>query len=534
MNRYILSGILICFTYTVCNAFSSIKYDSLLRIVNYSSDPAKKAECHMELSDLVRMTDFKLSLQHAIKAVDYAKNSKNNLLLGKAYVEIGKATYYCNDFVYSLEVFLKAKEIFINESDFKNLFSTYVLLGKIYSKIYDNNTAMQNYQTAINIYENVLSKTEPSFMISPSVYASIGLNYFNSNDTESAEEYTLKAIELSEKSDSSELDIFYLNLANIQIAKKNFGKAHEILLNTENFCKNKLSLGGLKLTSASLYISSKEYDKALDNIEEVLKIGISLNSYALLKEAYYMRSCINEEFGEYRQALNDYKKSEFYSNYLFNKEKIDSLQQLKYASEFHIREAELIDHNNKTKISAIIIIIISITIVIIVFCSIFIIRSKFNNILSKKNVLEKNLELKNRELISKTLFIIEKNEAINSAINELVSLKNELRNITKKDYLQNCISKLKNVSEENSLSSFETYFNNVYESFYTNLKKDFNELTPSDLRMCALLRLNLTSKEISAILNQSVGSIDVTRSRIRKKLGLTDNNENLVKFLSKY
>lgn len=156
------------------------------------------------------------------------------------------------------------------------------------------------------------------------------------------------------------------------------------------------------------------------------------------------------------------------------------------------------------------------------------------NIRSEKSVLKNNLELKNKELISKTLFLTEKNEAIQNTINELTLLKNKIPEKKYKNNIEDCISNLSNAIGESSLKTFETYFNNVYESFYKKLENDYPELTPSDLRICAFLRLNLSSKEISVLLNQSVGSIDVSRSRIRKKLGLTDSTESLVKFLSKY
>lgn len=56
------------------------------------------------------------------------------------------------------------------------------------------------------------------------------------------------------------------------------------------------------------------------------------------------------------------------------------------------------------------------------------------------------------------------------------------------------------------------------------------ELTSSDLKLCAYLRLNLTSKEIAPLLNISVKSVEIKRYRLRKKMNL-DRNENLTDYI---
>ena len=78
---------------------------------------------------------------------------------------------------------------------------------------------------------------------------------------------------------------------------------------------------------------------------------------------------------------------------------------------------------------------------------------------------------------------------------------------------------------------FEVRFQDVHSDFYDNLNKKFPNLTPNEKKICSFLRLNMSTKEISAITYQSVRSIDMARFRLRKKLEL-DTDENLVSFLS--
>ena len=70
----------------------------------------------------------------------------------------------------------------------------------------------------------------------------------------------------------------------------------------------------------------------------------------------------------------------------------------------------------------------------------------------------------------------------------------------------------------------------VHEDFYDALNKKFPDLTPNEKRLCAFLRLNMTTKEISAITHQSVQSINMARFRLRKKMNM-EHDDNLISFL---
>ena len=94
---------------------------------------------------------------------------------------------------------------------------------------------------------------------------------------------------------------------------------------------------------------------------------------------------------------------------------------------------------------------------------------------------------------------------------EISSLK-ELKSITK--LLD------KNLNSTDDWKLFEEAFNNADKDFMKNLKSKHPNLTPNDLKLCAYLRLNLSSKEIAPLLNISHRSVEVKRYRLRKKMGL--------------
>ena len=76
------------------------------------------------------------------------------------------------------------------------------------------------------------------------------------------------------------------------------------------------------------------------------------------------------------------------------------------------------------------------------------------------------------------------------------------------------------VSDEESWNMFQSNFDRIHENFFRTLKEKFPDLTSGDLRLCALLRLNLPTKEIAKLMNISVRGVDAARYRLRKKLGL--------------
>src|SRR5690606_19392049 len=78
----------------------------------------------------------------------------------------------------------------------------------------------------------------------------------------------------------------------------------------------------------------------------------------------------------------------------------------------------------------------------------------------------------------------------------------------------------KNINEDDTWDMFKEAFNNADKDFLKKVKKAHQSLTPNDLRLCAYLRLNLSSKEIAPLLNISVRSVEIKRYRLRKKMDL--------------
>lgn len=149
-------------------------------------------------------------------------------------------------------------------------------------------------------------------------------------------------------------------------------------------------------------------------------------------------------------------------------------------------------------------------------------RREMEMMQKRQTDLKNELEIKNRELTAKVLKLVRNNEFIIHLTEELKQLLLELnpRDNAKKEHIRELMAHLRLQSNENSDTEFKYYFEQVYSSFYENLLAAYPVLTPKDLRLCAFLRLGLSTKEISVITFREVRSIESSRNRLRKKMNI--------------
>lgn len=145
--------------------------------------------------------------------------------------------------------------------------------------------------------------------------------------------------------------------------------------------------------------------------------------------------------------------------------------------------------------------------------------------------LQSEISHKNIELAKNTMSMIQKNELLISIKEEIDLLKQELGYRLPNKYYDSLIRLIeKGINSENDWQMFEHLFDQAHENFFKRLKISYPDLTSSDLRLCAYLRLNLASKEIAPLLNISVRGVEEKRYRIRKRLGLT-TDQGLSEFI---
>ncbi len=145
-------------------------------------------------------------------------------------------------------------------------------------------------------------------------------------------------------------------------------------------------------------------------------------------------------------------------------------------------------------------------------------EQKVNQLLKQKHHME--LDLINRELATSSIFISQKNKIIGlikKDINRLIKNEKQITNVEIAKVLKTIDE---NIKFDNDWYRIKAHFEKIHTGFFDRLRKKYPQLTPNDHKLCALLRMNLNTKEISHILKITAPSTEISRIRLRKKLEL--------------
>jgi len=147
--------------------------------------------------------------------------------------------------------------------------------------------------------------------------------------------------------------------------------------------------------------------------------------------------------------------------------------------------------------------------------------------------LEAEIMHKSKELANTTFSIIKKNELLLEIRKMLMYQRKQTTSIQAPK--QSGIIRLldKNISNEDDWKIFESNFEQAHEEFLKRIREKFPELTPSDLKLCAYLRMNLSSKKIALLLGITIRGVENHRYRLRKKVGL-EHDSNLIDYLMNF
>lgn len=149
---------------------------------------------------------------------------------------------------------------------------------------------------------------------------------------------------------------------------------------------------------------------------------------------------------------------------------------------------------------------------------------------AEQTTLRESLDFKDRELTANALFLLKKNELIAHIAERLLKAKPTFKQ-ENQQVIQEIVRDLQGSQDDHNWQEFEAHFTRVHSTFYQSLQERFPALTPNERKLCAFLRLNMSTKDISAITQQTLNSITVARSRLRKKLQIEGEDVNLVNFL---
>ncbi|MBE9467642.1 MAG: hypothetical protein IMY72_04880 [Bacteroidetes bacterium] len=160
-------------------------------------------------------------------------------------------------------------------------------------------------------------------------------------------------------------------------------------------------------------------------------------------------------------------------------------------------------------------------------------KSKQKYVDLKNKNLQSELYYKNIQLANHAIIISNRNDLLIKIKKNINNLKKEMGGRLPDSFYKKQISLLNShISSDDEWKTFEGYFDQIHQDYFKRLISQYSDLTQSDLKLCAYLRLNLSSKEIASLLNISLRGVEARRYRLRKRLNF-EHDKNLVEFLLK-
>jgi tetratricopeptide (TPR) repeat protein/DNA-binding CsgD family transcriptional regulator len=489
--------------------------------------------------------------QYRISALSYQKQGEQKKQI-KLLNQIGSIYAQTNNISESFSYYLKVREIAEEVKDSDMMAKVNNNLGRIY-------VATNNYTVGIDYYNKALAVFEngsDSFKIA-TVFMNLGAVYNHMEKADSAREYLKKAITIFRAINNQPglgtcLGLYSYSL----LPGKRYTEALNYLNEALTIAENRVSgqnmndsrlmrndilyLMGLTNYEMGNYKRARKYFYSCSHLSDTLKhLERSSEVAEYLSKSY-------EETGQVDSAYYFYRLFKLRSDSLLTIKSINVVKlteaQLSYEKKIKEKKMQLEYSNSLRKHNLIIFIgigAILLTLVLILYQRLRIEKQKKKQIEVEKRQaeLEKQtadiqIESQNRELTLNVMNFIRKSELIVDLSNRLIQIKESMDDEKAGSEITQLVNTMQKSSEGNVWEEFELRFKQVHNNFYVRLLEKFPDLTPSELKLCALLKLNLSNKEISEMSGQRSATLEVARYRLRKKLGISNTQVNLVSFLS--
>jgi len=539
MKRHFI--VLLVFAHSnLCFSQNQILIDSLNIVIERSENTEDRFKAYEELFNHYIYYDYGKALEVGLEgytlAVEQEDIRRQTLFLHR----LGNTYLYMGNYDKSLEEYFKGLNLLENQENHYLEFAINTNIGGIYDRIQSYDKALEYLFRALEIfnsYHQTFNEGVNKATLHCQLFNNIGNIYEVKDDNEKALQYYLKALDYPDGEIHHEplagvynnLGKLYKKLKDFDKAKKNLEKGLEIRLANQNHTGIIKSYNNL----CNYYLEINKPDSALITLKKTTDMVQQSGSLELKAMYYYSLFSTYAKMGLYQNALEEHINFQVVKDSLVNKQNLMQISNLEAEQKINNLEKEYLIKQQKVKFRNNIIFIGLIGLIILAILLIALIIVQKKRIKIKKDALEADLDYRNKEMATNVMYLVRKNELINDVAKRLMQLKENLKEENKSP-IHSIIYELQTEVDKEVWNEFEMRFQQVHKNFYDNLRDSHPDLTPNEERLCAFLRLNMSSKEIAAINHQNAKSIEVARARLRKKLNLTGTDTNLISYLAEF
>ena len=549
----ILQVILLIFLSGNISGQDAQKFDSLKYKFESASSDSLRVKYLVEISREYSMHDLSMALRYAERGLNTARATKNDLLITLALNNMGYVCFQNGMLELSAKYFYEEIDIQKAIGNTDGLLGGMINISAIKLMMQDFEGTRDDLFEIINMIEEIdAAKTDPDTLPRielTTIYNNLGVAFENLGEADDAIDYYLRGISIARRLPGQKIYLSRL-LNNLGKVYGEQGRSAEALEVLNEALQVRMEVGDRHGQASSyrnlarFHFDRDEYELALKYSFQGLSLAERLGSLQLLINFTSQLFELYDLNNQPDSALKYLKKFKEYNDRLNSEEARQEITRMEITAKFQERELIRQMQQKRKELRYMYGGGLALLVAVILGLLFFLAQSRASRLLlantnyqleSEKALLEKEnlenqLETKNKELTTNVMYQIRKNELINDITQKLLKYSHGL-NREQQELIKGIIRDLEKTQDESVWQEFEVRFHQVHNDFYEKLHKIKPDLSLNERRLCAVLRLNMTTKEISSITGQSLRSIEVARTRLRKKLHLTNSEVSLTDFL---
>lgn len=461
---------------------------------------------------------------------------QNNTMEGKILWKLGFIERNKGNLGTSLRYFNKAKKIFKETKDYKNFASIHFDIGYLYRYKNEEAKELEFYKKGLKLNKELDQE------ITGKSYLHFGNYYTRQKKLDSSIYCYNKALEIFKtlKKDNRIYNV-YNNMSNTYYKQGRYKKAIDTRILILRYAKaenKKLLISVNYHNIGAAYTKLNKHNIASTYLDSAISVAKKDRFKLRLAKSYKSKALLNHyKLKKYDVAFETYRLHKIYSDSIFKSQQSNKIKEVELENKLKIEKKNLQLSNQQQAYEKKLYLIFFI---IFLLSSIPIAVLLYKDSINKSKITESNLEkekIKKQVLLQKiykseteTKNLIADNsmrlEFLKQISTQLKEQKKLIDPNEMKAYIKDLSFKVQQqITTESKLTLLNNKINSINHNFENKLVLKSNNLTKSERELCALLRLNLSIKEIASIRNSSTDAIKATRYRIRKKMNIPKNTK---------
>ncbi|QIE60267.1 hypothetical protein G5B37_12055 [Rasiella rasia] len=526
-------------------AFSGMAQEPISVLVDslaITSSEGEKSKISISIASQLKNEDWDRALHYLNIAEKHAINSDSEELIAQYNTTAGDMFFSKDALDIALEHYLKAYDYYQNKPSSSTSITLEQNLAVVHGRINEPLKARRFFK---KLYD--YAAKERDTILLAKILNNLGTSYIRSQ-VDSANYYYKRSEKLlrTVSGETSLKAYLYGNLGRVYFLKDSLDQAQNYFVLAANYIEKESSTtaqskGWIYNSIATYYENINQLDSTIAYATKANR-ALSDNQYSFENQAALRtlyRNYINKQ--DYKNASEYFQKYDAVRDSLNLEEKAANVEKIKVEQEFKNKEEIRELQDSKRRFRNYIIFLGLVSLLLLLGMLLYRFRNKLKRTelekqlaTAKQKELESNIQLKNKELIGKAMVEIHRTEIIDEILTDLKQVRLKAAKKETQNAIDYVVKRLKRDTNNNLWEEFEIRFEQVHENFYKNLVQRHPDLTPREKRLCALLKLNLTSKEISQITGQTAKSVENARTRLRRKLNITHSETDLSAYLSSF